>query len=105
MVFQQDGKPAEGRLSDKLAELLSIENEISNIMRRSDNLRGKSLAAVRDLIRDALHKAYEIALVFGPKEMSIEAGIGVPPRVSVRFSWPIAEETKKEVLSLDELFR
>jgi hypothetical protein len=105
MVFQQDGKPAEGRLSDKLAELLSIENEISNIMRRSDNLRGKSLAAVRDLIRDALHKAYEIAFIFGPKEMSIEAGIGVPPRVSVRFSWPIADEAKKEELSLDELFR
>ena len=105
MVFQRDGKPAEGRLSDKLAELLRIENEISNIMRRSDNLRGKSLTAVRDLIRDALHKAYEIALDFGPKEMSVEAGIGVPPRVTVSFTWPIAEEAKKEELSLDELFR
>jgi hypothetical protein len=105
MVFQQDGRPAEGRLSDKLAELLKIENEISNIMRRSDTLKGRSLTAVRDLIRDALHKAYEIAYIFGPKEMSIEAGIGVPPRVSVRFSWPIAEEAKKEELSLDELFR
>ena len=105
MVFQKDGKPAEGRLSDKLAELLRIENEISNIMRRSDTLRGKSLTAVRDLIRDALHKAYEIALDFGPTEMSVEAGIGVPPQVSVRFSWPIGEEAKKEELSLDELFR
>jgi hypothetical protein len=105
MVFQQDGRPAEGRLSDKLTELLRIENEISTIMRRSDNLRGKPLLAVRDHIRDALHKAYEIAYIFNPKEMSIEAGIGVPPRVSVRFSWPIAEEAKKEELSLDELFR
>jgi len=52
-----------------------------------------------------LHKAYDIALVFGPKEMSIEAGIGVPPRVSVRFTWPIEAEAKKEELSLDELFR
>ena len=105
MVFQQDGKPAEGKLSDKLAELLSIENEISNIMRKTDSLRGKSLTAVRDLIRDALHKAYEIALVFGPKEMSVEAGIGVPPRVSVRFTWPLEKEARKEELSLDELFR
>ena len=105
MVFQQDGRPAEGKLSDKLAELLSIENEISNVMRKTDSLRGKSLATVRDLIRDALHKAYDIALVFGPTEMSVEAGIGVPPRVSVRFTWPIAEEAKKEELSLDELFR
>jgi len=105
MVFQQDGRPAEGRLSDKLAELLSIENEISKVVRRSDSLRGKSLATVRDLIRDALHKAYDIALDFGPKEMSIEAGIGVPPRVSVRFTWPIAEEARKVELSLDELFR
>jgi hypothetical protein len=105
MVFQQDGKPAEGKLSDKLTELLRIENEISNIMRRSDNLRGKPLIAIRDHIRDALHKAYEIALDFGPREMSVEAGIGVPPRVSVRFTWPIGEEVKKEELSLDELFR
>ena len=105
MVFQRDGRPAEGKLSDKLAELLSIENEISNIMRRSDTLRGRSLTAVRDHIRDALHKAYEISLTFGPKEMSIEAGIGVPPRVSVRFSWPLIEEARKEELSLDELFR
>jgi len=105
MVFQQDGKPAEGKLSDKLAELLSIENEISNVMRRTDSLRGKPLTVVRDHIRDALHKAYEIALDFGPTEMSVEAGIGVPPRVSVRFSWPLAEEASKEELSLDELFR
>jgi len=103
MVFQQDGRPAEGKLSDKLAELLSIETEISNVMRKTDSLKGKSLTTVRDLIRDA--KAYDIALVFGPKEMSIEAGIGVPPRVSVRFTWPIEAEAKKEELSLDELFR
>ncbi len=105
MVFQQDGRPAEGRLSDKLAELLKIENEISKVMRRTDSLQGRSLTTVRDLIRDALHKAYDIAYIFGPKEMSIEAGIGIPPRVSVRFTWPIAEEAKKEELSLDELFR
>ena len=105
MVFQRDGRPAEGRLSDKLAELLRIENEISNIMRKSDTLKGRSLTAVRDHIREALHKAYEIALDFGPKEMSVEAGIGVPPRVSVRFTWPIAEEPRKVELSLDELFR
>jgi hypothetical protein len=105
MVFQQDGRPAEGKLSDKLAELLSIENEISNIMRRTDSLRGKPLTAVRDHIRDALHKAYEIAYIFGPNEMSIEAGIGVPPRVSVRFTWPIAKAVEREELSLDELFR
>ena len=105
MVFQQDGRPAEGRLSDKLAELLRIENEISNIMRKTETLKGRSLAAVRDHIRDALHKAYDIALDFGPKEMSVEAGIGVPPRVSVRFTWPIAEEPRKVELSLDELFR
>jgi hypothetical protein len=105
MVFQQDGRPAEGRLSDKLAELLRIENEISNIMRKTETLKGRSLAAVRDHIRDALNKAYEIALDFGPKEMSVEAGIGVPPQVSVRFTWPIAEEPRKAELSLDELFR
>ncbi len=105
MVFQQDGKPAEGKLSDKLAELLRIENEISNIMRRTDSLRGRPLAAVRDLIREALHKAYEIALDFGPNEMSIQAEIGVPPRVSVRFTWPIAKAVEKEEFSLDELFR
>ena len=105
MVFQQDGRLAEGKLSDKLAELLSIETEISNVMRKTDSLKGKSLTTVRDLIRDALHKAYDIALVFGPKEMSIEAGIGVPPRVSVRFTWPIEAEAKKEEFSLDELFR
>jgi hypothetical protein len=105
MVFQQDGRPAEGKLSDKLAELLSIENEISNIMRRTDSLRGKPLTAVRDHIRDALHKAYEIAYIFGPTEMSIEAGMGVPPQVSVRFTWPIAKAVEKEEYSLDELFR
>lgn len=105
MVFQRDGRPAESKLSDKLAELLSIENEISNIMRRTDSLKGRSLTTVRDLIRDALHKAYEISMTFGPKEMSVEAGIGVPPRVSVRFSWPLIEEARKEELSLDELFR
>ena len=105
MVFQQDGRPAEGKLSDKLAELLSIENEISNIMRRTDSLRGKPLTAVRDHIRDALHKAYEIAYIFGPNEMSIEAGIGVPPQVSVRFTWPIAKAVEREEYSLDELFR
>ncbi len=105
MVFQQEGRPAEGKLSDKLAELLSIENEISNIMRRTDSLRGKPLAVVRDHIRDALHKAYDIAYTFGPTEMSIEAGIGVPPQVSVRFTWPIAKPVEREELSLDELFR
>ena len=105
MVFQQDGKPAEGKLSDKLAELLSIENEISNIMRRTDSLRGRPLAMVRDHVRDALNKAYEIALAFGPTEMSVEAGIGVPPRVSVRFTWPIAKAVAREELSLDDLFR
>ncbi len=105
MVFQQNGKPAEGKLSDKLAELLSIECEISNIMKRTEKLRGRPLALVRDLIRDALHKAYEIALEFGPNEMSVEAGIGIPPRVSISFTWPIAKPVEKEDECYDELFR
>ncbi len=105
MVFQPDGKPAEGRLSYKLAELLSIENEISNIMRRNENLRGRPLTSVRDLIRDALHKAYEIALDFGPNEMSVEAGIGVPPRVSISFTWPIAKSIERDDDWYDELIR
>lgn len=105
MVFQQNDKPAEGKLSYKLAELLSIENEISNIMRRNENLRGKPLTSVRDLIRDALHKAYEIALDFNPTEMSVEAGIGVPPRVSVKFTWPITKTTETEGEWYDEQLR
>jgi len=105
MVFQQNDKPAEGKLSDKLAELLSIENEISNIMRRTENLRGKPLTSVRDLIRDALHKAYEIALDFSPNEMSIEAGIGVPPRVTISFTWPLAKPVEAEGEWYDELLR
>ncbi|MFC1912491.1 hypothetical protein ACFLXG_05000 [Chloroflexota bacterium] len=105
MVFQQDGKPAEGRLSDKLAELLSIEVEISNILKRTEKLRGRPLTIVRDLIRDALHKAYEIALEFGPNAMSVEAGIGIPPRVSITFTWPIAKSAEKEDEWYDELFR
>jgi len=105
MVFQQDGKPAEGKLSDKLAELLSIENEISNIMRRTNTLSGQSLSSVRDLIRDALHKAYEIALDFNPTEMSVEAGIGIPPRVSVKFTWPITKSMETEGEWYDEQLR
>lgn len=105
MVFGQNEKPAEGKLSYKLAELLSIENEISNVMRRTDNLRGRPLTNVRDLIRDALHKAYEIALDFGPTEMSVEAGIGVPPRVSVSFTWLIGKPMEREDYSYEELFR
>jgi len=105
MVFQQGGKPAEGKLSDKLAELLSIENEISNIMRRTNTLSGRPLASVRDLIRDTLHKAYEIALDFSPTEMSVEAGIGVPPRVSVRFTWPIVKPMETEGEWYNELFK
>ncbi|MFQ5996304.1 MAG: hypothetical protein ACE5KP_01595 [Dehalococcoidales bacterium] len=105
MVFQQNNRPAEGKLSYKLAELLSIENDISNIMRRTENLRGKPLTSVRDLIRDALHKAYEIALDFGPNEMSVEAGIGVPPRVTISFTWPLAKPAEAESEWYDELLR
>jgi hypothetical protein len=91
--------PAESKLSDKLAELLSIENDISNILRRTDRLSGQSFTRVRDLIRDALHKAHEIATEFGPTEMSVEAGIGVPPRVSVSFTWPISKPSEGEEVS------
>jgi len=105
MVFQQNGKPAEGTLSGKLAELLSIENDISNIMRRTDKLRGRPLTSIRGLIRDALHKAYEIALDFGPNAMSVEAGIGVPPRVSISFTWPIAKTIEERADEYDELLR
>jgi hypothetical protein len=105
VVFRPENRPAENKLSDKLAQLLSIENEISNILRRNtDRLRGRPLTEVRDLIKEALHQAYDIAYQFGPKEMSIQAEIGVPPRVSVSFTWPIAEAREKEDI-YDELFR
>lgn len=87
------------KLSDKLTELLSIENDISNILRRTDKLTGQSFTKVRDLVRDALHKAHEIAAEFGPTEMSIEAGIGIPPRVSVSFTWPISRPSPSEEVS------
>ncbi len=104
MAFQREKRPAESKLSDKLAQLLSIENEISNILRHNtDRLRGRPLLEVRDLIKEALHQAYAIAYQFGPKEMSIQAEIGIPPRVSVSFTWPIADAREKE--DYDELFR
>ena len=105
MAFQSDKKPTESKLSDKLADLLSVEHEISHIIRRTDRLQGKSLTIVRDLIRDALHKAYEIASDFNPKEMSVEAGIGIPPRISVSFNWPIAQTLEEKEGWYDELLR
>jgi hypothetical protein len=104
MTFQRDDRPTESRLSDKLAELLSIENDISQIMRRTERLQGRSLTSVRDLIRDALHKAYEIALDFNPNAMSVEAGLGIPPRVNISFTWPIVKPAEKEDSFYDELF-
>jgi len=105
MVFPPENRPAENKLSDKIAQLLSIENDISTIMRRTDRLRGRPLTEVRDLIKEALHQAYDIAYQFGPKEMSIQAEIGVPPRVSVRFTWPILQPREREESVFDELFR
>jgi hypothetical protein len=104
MVFPND-RPSENKLSDKLAALLSIETEISNILRRTERLRGRPLTEVRDLIKEALHMAYDIAYQFGPNEMSIQAEIGVPPRVAIRFTWPIVDPRKKEESVFDELFR
>jgi excisionase family DNA binding protein len=75
------------RLAESLVQLINLEKKITNITRSKFELSDMAKNDLQDRIKLQLEMASRIVTEFGPNEITIGAGEGFPPRISVSFSW------------------
>ncbi|NVM22828.1 MAG: hypothetical protein HWN68_13735 [Desulfobacterales bacterium] len=77
-------------LAAQLVELLKVEVEFSFTVPRTNHVGTHDLASVKDKLKEWLKKVSEIAREFGPKEFSIQGGVGFTPGLYASFTWPLS---------------
>ena len=91
MGFGQLGDDKLDQLTSMLSELVQLELEIQRCIQFRGGPGGSYSVGVdwaaRDTIKKWLEKAREIACTFQPREFTVTAEVGLPPRVSASFTW------------------
>ena len=75
------------RFAELMYDLISLQVEINNIVSSKTVLISSEKAGLMDKIKEWLKKAQQIAKEVKPREFTVGAEVGFPPRVSVAFTW------------------
>ncbi len=76
----------------QLAELLKVEVEFSFTVPRTSHVNQQELVGLKDKLKEWLKRVREIAKEFGPKEFSIQGGLGFTPGLYASFTWPLSSK-------------
>ena len=75
------------KLLNDLTKLVALEMQIQSLTSKYTVLTRDDEASVRDKIKEWFGKALEIAKEFQPREFTVSAEIGFPPRIGASFTW------------------
>jgi hypothetical protein len=93
-VFAELTDAQVSKLVDVFTELVDIERDMDEALRVGDYKYDK--ARLHDKMEKWLQEARNIARELAPSSLTVGAEIGLPPRVSVSFTWASAPQPKGE---------
>ncbi len=80
------------KLVRELTNLVALETEIQKLTSRYTSLTRDEETGLRDRIKEWLKRGLEIANEFKPREFTISAEIGFPPRIGTSFTWSMPKD-------------
>jgi len=75
------------RFADLMNELINLQVEMNAVVSTKTMLTADERAGLKDKISEWLRKVQQIANELGPKNFTVGAEIGFPPKVTVSFTW------------------